>query len=124
ALLFERIAYFTSTKKAILISLVLWAGVVIYGYAFLQTTKQAWGMGVVIAIVLGGSQALSRSLFSRMIPPGREVSFFGIYEVSERGTSWLGPLVFGIVVAATGSYRQALLSLIVFFVAGMIILYF
>ena len=124
ALLFERLAYLIKTKNAILVSLVLWSGVVIYGYGFLHTTNEAWFMGVVIAIVLGGSQALSRSLFSRMIPPGREASFFGIYEVSERGTSWLGPLVFGAVVAATGSYRQAMLSLIVFFVGGMIVLYF
>lgn len=123
ALIFERLAYAIKTKNAILVSLVLWAGVVIYGYGFLRTTTDAWAMGVVIAIVLGGSQALSRSLFSRMIPAGREASFFGIYEVSERGTSWLGPLVFGAVVAATGSYRQALLSLIVFFVVGMIILF-
>jgi UMF1 family MFS transporter len=124
ALMFERLAYAIKTKNAILVSLVLWSGVVIYGYGFLRTTTSAWGMAVVIAIVLGGSQALSRSLFSRMIPAGREASFFGIYEVSERGTSWLGPLVFGAVVAATDSYRQALLSLIVFFVVGAIILYF
>jgi len=124
ALLFERLAYAINTKNAILVSLVLWSFVVIYGYGFLHTTNEAWLMGAVIALVLGGSQALSRSLFSRMIPAGREASFFGIYEVSERGTSWLGPLVFGSVVAATGSYRQALLSLIIFFVAGMIILYF
>jgi UMF1 family MFS transporter len=123
ALLFEKLAYAIGTKKAILISLIAWAGVVIYGYGFLYTTRQAWAMGAVIAIVLGGSQALSRSLFSRMIPVGREASFFGIYEVSERGTSWLGPLVFGVVVAATNSYRQALLSLIIFFVGGAIILY-
>jgi UMF1 family MFS transporter len=123
ALLFERLAYLINTKNAIMVSLVLWAAVVIYGYGFLHTTNEAWFMGVVIAIVLGGSQALSRSLFSRMIPAGREASFFGIYEVSERGTSWLGPLVFGAVVAATGSYRQALLSLIVFFVVGAIVLY-
>jgi UMF1 family MFS transporter len=123
ALFFERLAYATKTKNAILVSLVLWAGVVIYGYGFLHTTRDAWAMGVVIAIVLGGSQALSRSLFSRMIPAGREASFFGIYEVSERGTSWLGPLVFGAVVAATNSYRQAMLSLIIFFVVGMIVLY-
>ena len=77
----------------------------------------------VIGIVMGGSQALSRSLFSRMIPEGREASFFGLYEVSERGTSWLGPLIFGIVVAMTNSYRQALLSLIGLFVIGTIILY-
>jgi UMF1 family MFS transporter len=122
ALLFERLAYAIGTKKSILISLVLWAGVVVYGYGFLTTTSEAWIMGAVIAIVLGGSQALSRSLFSRMIPLGREASFFGIYEVSERGTSWLGPLIFGAVVAATNSYRQALLSLIIFFVVGIIIL--
>jgi UMF1 family MFS transporter len=124
ALLFERLAYAIKTKNAILVSLILWSGVVIYGYGFLRTTTDAWAMAVVIAIVLGGSQALSRSLFSRMIPAGREASFFGIYEVSERGTSWLGPLVFGAVVAATDSYRHALLSLIVFFVVGAIILYF
>ena len=123
ALLFERLAYLISTKKAILVSLVLWCGVVIYGYGFLKTTTDAWAMAAVIAIVLGGSQALSRSLFSRMIPKGREASFFGLYEVSERGTSWLGPLLFGAVVAATNSYRQALLSLIILFVVGTIILY-
>ncbi len=124
ALLFERVANAIGTKSAILISLVLWAGVVVYGYGFLHTTNEAWIMGAIIAIVLGGSQALSRSLFSRMIPAGREASFFGIYEVSERGTSWLGPLVFGAVVAATNSYRQALLSLIIFFVVGTTALYF
>jgi UMF1 family MFS transporter len=123
ALLFERIAYAIGTKKAILVSLFLWIGVVIYVYGFFQTLRDAWIMGAVIAIILGGSQALSRSLFSRMIPRGREASFFGIYEVSERGTSWLGPLTFGAVVAATNSYRQAMLSLVIFFVAGTIILY-
>ena len=123
ALIFERLAYAINTKNAILVSLVLWCGVVIYGYGFLRTTTDAWVMGVVIAIVLGGSQALSRSLFSRMIPEGREASFFGLYEVSERGTSWLGPLLFGVVVAATDSYRQALLSLIVLFVVGTIVLF-
>lgn len=124
ALLFERLAYFIKAKNAILVSLVLWAAVVIYAYGFLHTIPQAWIMAVVIAIVLGGSQALSRSLFARMIPAGREASFFGIYEVSERGTSWMGPLLFSIVIARTGSYRQALASLIFFFVVGLIILLF
>ena len=124
ALLFERIAAALGTKKAIMLSLFTWSGIVIYAYGFLETTRQAWVMAALIALVLGGSQALSRSLFSRMIPKGREASFFGIYEVSERGTSWLGPLVFGVIVASTGSYRQAILSLIIFFVAGLVILYF
>jgi UMF1 family MFS transporter len=77
-------------------------------------------MGAVIATVMGGSQALSRSLFSQMIPAGREASFFGLYEISERGTSWIGPILFGMVAAATNSYRQAILSLIVLFLAGMV----
>lgn len=124
ALLFERIANAVGTKNAILVSLALWSGVIIYAYAFLSSIPQAWFMGAVIAIVLGGSQALSRSLFSRMIPAGREASFFGLYEISERGTSWMGPLIFGFVAQATNSYRQAILSLIVLFVAGMIILFF
>lgn len=124
ALLFERIARVVGTKNAILLSLVLWSGIVVYAYGFLETLTQAWVMAAAIAIVLGGSQALSRALFSRMIPRGREASFFGIYEISDRGTSWIGPLVFGIVVGATNSYRQAILSLIVFFIGGMLILFF
>lgn len=124
ALLFERLAYLIKTKNAIIVSLVLWAGIVFYAYRFLHTVKEAWIMAALIAVVLGGSQALSRSLYARMIPEGREASFFGLYEVSERGTSWMGPLLFSIVIARTGSYRQALLSLIFFFVVGLIILCF
>lgn len=123
ALLFERVANWFGAKNAILISLALWCAVVIFAYAALQTINQAWGMASVIAVVLGGSQALSRSLFSRMIPAGREASFFGFYEISERGTSWMGPIVFGVVVAYTNSYRQAVLSLIVFFLVGTILLW-
>jgi UMF1 family MFS transporter len=122
--LFERIAAFIGTKQAILLSLVIWAATIVYAYGWLQTTGQAWIMGAVIATVLGGSQALSRSLYSRMIPPGREASFFGVYEISERGTSWIGPILFGIVAAATNSYRQAILSLIVLFLGGLIALLF
>jgi UMF1 family MFS transporter len=123
ALLFERLAYLIKTKNAIIVSLVIWSGVVVYAYAFLNSVPEAWGMAAVIAIVLGGSQALSRSLFARLIPEGKEASFFGLYEVSERGTSWMGPLLFSIVIARTGSYRLALLSLIFFFVVGLFVLW-
>jgi UMF1 family MFS transporter len=124
ALLFERLAYLIKTRNAIVLSLLIWSGIVFYAYGFLHTVTEAWILAALIAIVLGGSQALSRSLFSRMIPAGKEAAFFGLYEVSERGTSWMGPLLFSIVVARTGSYRQALLSLIVFFVIGLLILLF
>jgi UMF1 family MFS transporter len=122
ALLFERIAAVVRASNAILLSLVVWTLVVIYAYGFLRTTSQAWAMGAAIAVVLGGSQALSRSLFSRLIPAGKEASFFGLYEISERGTSWIGPFMFGVVVSLTNSYRQAILSLIVLFVLGMLLL--
>ena len=72
--------------------------------------------------MLGGSQALSRSLFSQMIPQGQEAEYFSLYEVSERGTSWLGPLIFGLALQFTGSYRFALLSVAIFFVVGLLLL--
>jgi UMF1 family MFS transporter len=122
ALLFERLAIILTTKNALLLSLLIWTGIVVYAYGFLQTVGQAWMMGAVLAIVLGGSQALSRSLFSRMIPAGHEAAFFGVYEITERGTSWIGPLLFGVVAGTTGSYRQAILSLVVLVVAGMVTL--
>jgi len=122
SLVFERIAVLIRTKNAILLSLLIWTGVIVYAYAALETVAQAWVMGAVIAVVLGGSQALSRSLFSAMIPEGHEASFFGIYELSERGTSWIGPLLFGVVVGTTGSYRQAILSLVVLFLLGTALL--
>lgn len=122
ALLFERLARVVQTKRAILLSLVLWTGIVVYAYGFLESITQAWVMGAVLAVVLGGSQALSRSLFSRMIPLGYEATFFGLYEIMERGTSWIGPLLFGLVVGTTGSYRQAILSLIVLFLGGIVLL--
>jgi UMF1 family MFS transporter len=120
---FEFLARKIGAKYSILVSLVIWAAIVIYAYAILNTTAEAWIMGAAIGFVLGGSQALSRSLFSRMIPEGRESAFFSIYEISERGTSWIGPLVFGAVAAATNSYRQAILALIAFFIIGMILLF-
>lgn len=122
ALGFGRLAARLGAKRTILATLVLWSGVVLYAYGFLATTTQAWAMAVVIALALGGSQALSRSLYSRLIPTGAEATFFGLYELSQRATSWVGPLIFGLVVGATGSYRQALLSLIVLFLAGMAVL--
>ena len=120
--LFDRIARRIGAKRAILVSLFVWAGLTIYSFAFLYTATQFFALGAILALVLGGSQALSRSLFSQMIPKGRESEFFSFYEISERGTSWMGPLVFGLVNQLTGSLRLAILSLIVFFVVGIILL--
>jgi UMF1 family MFS transporter len=124
AFLFERIARFIGAKRTIILSLLIWCVIVIYAYAFFENKIQAYVMGAAIGMVLGSAQALSRSLYSQMIPVGRESSFFGLYEISEKGTSWMGQLMFTIVVGATGSFRQAILGLIVFFVIGSVILLF
>jgi UMF1 family MFS transporter len=124
ALVFERVAHYTTAKTSIIVTLVIWSCIVIYAYGFLETVTEAYIMSGFIGLVLGGSQALSRSLFSQMIPAGRESAFFGIYAISERGTSWIGPFVFGLVAQLTDSYRPAILALIAFFVIGIIILYF
>lgn len=124
ALIFERISRFLGAKATIMLALGIWCAIVIYAYAFFATATQAYVMGGAIGMVLGAAQALSRSLYSQMIPKGRESSFFGLYEISEKGTSWMGQLMFTIIVGATGSFRQAILGLIVFFVVGTIILAF
>ncbi len=122
ALLFGWLAKRTGAKRAIMLSLFIWSGIVIYAYALVYTDTQLFIAGVVIAIVLGGSQALSRSLFSQMIPADKEAQYFGFYEISERGTSWIGPLAFAAAVQITGSQRIAIVLLIVFFVVGLILL--
>ncbi len=121
AMIFEKIAGGIGTKSAIILSLIIWIGTLVYAYGFLTTTGQFIGLAAVIAIVLGGSQALSRSVFSQMIPKGQEAAYFSFYEISERGTSWLGPLLFGLALQWTGSYRVALLSLIIFFILGLLL---
>jgi UMF1 family MFS transporter len=79
-------------------------------------------VGIAIGIVLGGTQALSRSFFSLLIPRGREGEYFALYNACERGTSWFGVLLFGLVFQLSGSYRPAIVSLIIFFVLGAVLL--
>jgi UMF1 family MFS transporter len=123
ALLLGFLAARIGARKTILLSLVLWLGVVVVAY-WLPAQKPLLFMllGAAIGLVLGGSQALSRSLFSQLIPEGREGEYYGFYEISDKGTSWLGPLAFGLVFQLTNSYRIGIVSLVVFFVAGAILL--
>lgn len=118
ALVFARLAARIGTKPALLVSLAGWVAVVVYAYLALRTAAEAWALGVVIAVVLGGSQALARSLYSLMVPASRQAAYFGLYELAERGTAWIGTLIFAVVVDLTGSYRLAILSLLVLLVSG------
>ena len=102
--------------------LAIWAAILIYIYGFVYTATQFFFVTAGVAIVMGGSQALSRSLFAQLVPKGKEAEYFSIYEISDKGTSWLGPAFYGLALQWTGSYRIAILSLIVFFAVGLAIL--
>ncbi len=120
--LFDWIAKWIGAKPAVIVSLLIWTGVLISMYVSVRTETQFFIVAAVVAMVLGGTQALSRSLFSLMIPRGREAEYFGMYEISDKGTSWLCPLLFGLALQFTGSYRLSILSLITFFLAGLLVL--
>jgi len=127
ALLWGKMAAWFGAKRSIIISLVIWAGVTIYAYFGLRGPSRVlefFILGACIAIVLGGSQAISRSLYAQIIPAGKQAEYYSFYEVSDKGTSWFGPLLFGLVNQLTGSLRPAILSLIFFFVVGLCILPF
>ncbi|MFF8399615.1 MFS transporter [Streptomyces sp. NPDC016172] len=123
ALTMGRLARVYGAKRTILGSLVAWTVTLAAGY-FLPAGAPVWFfvLAAGIGLVLGGSQALSRSLFSHLIPPGKEAEYFSAYEISDRGMSWLGPLLFGVTYQLTGSYRDAIISLVVFFVLGFALL--
>ncbi|WP_329458835.1 MFS transporter [Streptomyces sp. NBC_01497] len=123
ALAMGRLARVYGSKRTILASLGVWIFILVGGY-FLPSKAPVWffGLAAAIGLVLGGSQALSRSLFSHMVPAGKEAEYFSAYELSDRGLSWLGPLAFGLAYQLTGSYRVAIVSLLVFFVAGSLLL--
>ncbi|MFD7981350.1 MFS transporter [Streptomyces sp. NPDC059071] len=118
-----RMARVYGAKRTILASLALWTAILAAGY-FLPAGAPVffYCLAAAIGLVLGGSQALSRSLFSHLVPRGKEAEYFSAYEMSDRGLSWLGPLVFGLAYQLTGSYRDAIISLVIFFGIGFLLL--
>lgn len=122
ALFFNFLARKVGTKNALIISLLIWIASVVFAFAFLYGETAFMALGLTIGFVLGGTQALSRSLFSNMIPKGEEAEYFSLYEIGDKGTSWMAPLIFGLVFQFSSSYRLAILSLIFFFVVGLIVL--
>ena len=119
---FNLLAKWIGAKASVAVSLVIWTLTLIYIWLSVKNESEFFVLAFIIGIVMGGSQALSRSLFSQLIPKGREAEYFSLYEISDKGTSWISPLVFGLAMELTGNYRLAILSLIVFFVGGLAIL--
>jgi len=123
ALAFSRIAGLIGTKRAVMITLVIWSGIVIYAY-FIQSAAEYFTLGMLVGIVLGGSQALSRSLYGSMIPEEASAEFYAFYSVFSKFSAIWGPLAFAIIRQMAGSSRLSIVSLIIFFIAGFILLSF
>ncbi|NMB60869.1 MAG: MFS transporter [Chloroflexi bacterium] len=121
AIAFGWLAKKIGTKTSIYISLGIYTLIAIGGY-FLSTEWQFWALGFAVATVQGGSQALSRSLIGRMMPKSKTAEFYGFFSVFEKFSSIAGPFLFGLVSTLMGESRLSIVSLIIFFILGMILL--
>jgi UMF1 family MFS transporter len=123
ARLFGRVAAVIGAWRTVLYGIGVWSVVVLFAFFVPSNSLVIFlALALLIGIVLGGTQALSRSLYSQLIPRGREAEYFSLYQAMERGTSWFGTLVFGLVYQLTLSYRWAIIALIVFFAVGGLLL--
>ena len=104
-------------KRSIFFGLVVYTGICIFGY-FLRTARDFWILAIIVGLVQGGTQALSRSLFATLVPKHKSGEFFGFFSVFEKFGGILGPLAFAVAAQLAGSSRIAILSVIVFFVVG------
>ena len=122
ALMFGRLAKRIGPKSAVMVSLVVWTGLAVMAFFLPEGSSVGFlALASIVGFVLGGVQALSRSLYSSMIPEEASAEFFGFYSVFSK-LSGIGPLVFGAVSAATGSGRTAILSVAAFFIVGLVLL--
>jgi MFS transporter, UMF1 family len=119
--LFGQFAGRVGAKAAIYVALGVYVGISVLGY-FMSTAWQFFALAFLVGAVQGGSQALSRSLFARMIPPDKSSEYFGFFAVFEKFAGVAGPAVFAAAVTLTGSSRPAVLTVIAFFVAGALVL--
>ncbi|NVM57554.1 MAG: MFS transporter [Desulfobacterales bacterium] len=118
ALLFAKLARHIESKGAIMVTLMLWIGIVTYAY-FLRSALEFWILGGLVGLILGGSQAISRSLYAQLIPRARPAEFFGFFTISAKFASIFGPLIFGLVTDLSENPRNAIVSVVLFFVVGM-----
>jgi UMF1 family MFS transporter len=122
AILFARVANRYGTKSSILVSLFIFLCITLYA-SKMESSGEFWGLGVCVALVLGGSQAMSRSLFASMLPKHRSAEFFSFFAISSKFASIFGPLIFALLIDLTNSNRFAILSLAIFFLAGIGLLF-
>ena len=118
---FGALAARIGAKRGVYLALAVYTGIAVLGY-FMREAWQFWVLACGVALVQGGSQALSRSMFAAIIPKGKSSEFFGFYSISGKFGNIVGPLVFAVVSQLAGGSRLSVLSLIVFFAGGMILL--
>jgi len=123
AILMSRVARPFGTKRTIMGLLVIWFALTIFAYK-MNTSLEFWIMGVVVGLILGGTQALSRSFYGRLIPEGQSAQFFGYFSVFSKLSAIWGPILFAFIRQATGTSRFSVLAVSVFFVVGWLILFF
>jgi UMF1 family MFS transporter len=123
ALWLGRLAGRHGSQRVVAGSLVAWIGVLVAAFFIAKHTAwQFYLVGCLIGVVLGGTQALSRSLFAQIIPSGQEGEYYGLYEISQNGTAWIGSLTVALALDLTASYRLAIVSLVAFFAVGLVLL--
>ncbi|MGV9770408.1 MFS transporter [Streptosporangium sp. NPDC003464] len=123
ALLLGRLAASYGAKRVVLGALVGWTAVVAVAYFLPRgSALPFFALGFAIAIVMGGTQALSRSLFSHVIPAGKEAEYYSLYEISDKGSTFLGSFTLALALQLTDSYRLGIISLVIFFVLGFVLL--
>jgi UMF1 family MFS transporter len=126
SLLFGYLADAIGNKRTIMISLVIWSLIVIWAFTLgivWDPKTEYWILGVLAALVMGGSQAASRSLQGVFTPEANSAEFFGFFAVSGKFASVFGPLIYGILIAITGNVQSGILSVLLFFLAGIAILW-
>lgn len=121
AYLFGLLAKRIGAKRSIYLALLVYASIAIAGY-FISEPWHFWALGFAVATVQGGSQALSRSLFSRLVPASKSAEFFGFFSVSEKFAGIVGPFIFATVSQLMGSSRPSIVTLVVFFILGAVLL--
>ena len=123
ALLMSRTALWLGTKKTIMGGLLVWLSLTIFAYG-MTTSQEYWLLGIVVGLVLGGTQALSRSLYAGLIPKEHAAQFFGYFSVFAKFSAIWGPIIFAFIRQVTGTARLSILSLSLFFLTGWILLFF
>jgi UMF1 family MFS transporter len=119
--MFGALAGRIGAKTAVFLSLIVYTGISVLGY-FMTTTWHFFALAILVGTVQGGSQALSRSLFARMIPPHKSSEYFGFFSVFEKFAGIAGPAIFSVTISLGGSSRPAVLAVILFFAAGAAVL--